>query len=238
MHLAGQERDEAGYAMAALLTMIAVMSILLAAALPVWRHEIRREKEAELVFRGEQYVHAIGLFQRRFSTYPPNVDILVQQKFLRKKYPDPITGKDFRPIYVGQLGQEQPGQSPGSRVQPPAVRPGQPQPAGVGGLVGVASTSQDDSIRIYKGRTKYNQWEFTYAGATLRPGQPGGQGRPGLPGGREQRPGSGPGIRRPGIGPGEGGGMRRPQRPGGSGGNDQPPQGQRPFAPMRPPGGD
>jgi len=222
--------------MAALLTMIAVMSILLSAALPVWRHEMRREKEAELVFRGEQYVHAIGLFQRRFATFPPNVDVLVQQKFLRKKYLDPITGKDFRPVYVGQLSQLQQEQAGGSRNQPqprqPMGRPG--QQAGVGGLMGVVSTSEEDSIRIYKGRTKYNQWQFLYAGASARPGGPGGVGRPGMPGG--QRPGfPGPGGRRPGgRRPGEGGGMRRPPGPGGP---DQQPQGPRPFNP-RPPGGD
>jgi type II secretory pathway pseudopilin PulG len=222
--------------------MIAVMSILLTAALPVWKHEMRREREAELVFRGEQYVHAIGLFQRRFATYPPNIDVLVQQKFLRKKYLDPITGKEFRPVYVGQLAQQQqqPGMASPNQPQQPAVRPGQPQPgggpggvgggpAGVGGLMGVVSTSQEDSIRIYKGRTKYNQWQFLYAGAAARPGGPGGVGRPGMPG--QGRPGPG-GGRPGGRGPGEGGGgMRGPRGPGG-----QQPQGPGPMNP-RPPGG-
>jgi type II secretory pathway pseudopilin PulG len=228
---------EGGYAMAALLTMIAVMSILLTAALPVWRHEMQREKEAELVFRGEQYVHAIQLFFSRFRTYPPNVDVLVKQKFLRKKYLDPVTGKEFRPIYVGQLqqpgqapqGQPSQGQQPGGATltQPGQIglRPGQRPPAGAGGLMGVVSTSDEDSIMIYKGRTKYSQWQFLYAGATTRPGGPGGVGRPGFPG---------PGGRRPGRGgPGEGGGIRRPGGPG----DTLPPQGPRPLSP-RPPGGD
>ncbi|MGE5815955.1 MAG: hypothetical protein ACM36C_15805 [Acidobacteriota bacterium] len=215
--------------MAALLTMIAVMSILLSAALPVWKHEMRREKEAELVFRGEQYVHAIGLFQRRYATYPPNIDVLVQQKFLRKKYLDPITGKDFRPVYVGQLAQQQQGAASRSQPQQPTVRPGQPQPAGVGGLMGVVSTSEEDSIRIYKGRTKYNQWQFLFAGAAARPGGPGGVGRPGMPGPGGRR-GPGGGTRGP---QGPGGGMRGPQGPGGE---DQPPPNRRPFG-QRPPGG-
>jgi hypothetical protein len=201
---------------------------------------MRREREAELVFRGEQYVHAIGLFQRRFATYPPNIDVLVQQKFLRKKYLDPITGKEFRPVYVGQLAQQQPGMASPNQPQQPTVRPGQPQPgggpggvgggpAGVGGLMGVVSTSQEDSIRIYKGRTKYNQWQFLYAGAAARPGGPGGVGRPGMPG--QGRPGPG-GGRPGGHGPGEGGGgMRGPRGPGG-----QQPQGPGPMNP-RPPGG-
>jgi type II secretory pathway pseudopilin PulG len=85
MHLAGQgetvgsRRDE-GYAMAALIIGIAVMAIVMTAAMPVWKHAAQREKEAELVFRGEQYVHAIGLFQRKYANaFPPSIDVLVEQ---------------------------------------------------------------------------------------------------------------------------------------------------------------
>jgi type II secretory pathway pseudopilin PulG len=98
MKLRGQqEKREAGYAMAALLVALSVMSILASAAMPTWRQMSQREKEAELIFRGQQYARAIGLFQRRAGpgTNPPNLDVLVQQRFLRKKYKDPITGGDF-----------------------------------------------------------------------------------------------------------------------------------------------
>src|SRR5215471_21763229 len=68
MHLAGQGeivsgRHDRGYAMAALIMAITVMAIVMTAAMPVWKHAAQREKEEELVFRGEQYVHAIGMFQ-------------------------------------------------------------------------------------------------------------------------------------------------------------------------------
>src|SRR5262245_46860606 len=101
MRLRGQlKSDEAGYAMAALLVALAVMSVLASAAMPTWKQMARREKEAELIFRGEQYARAIGLFQRRAGpgVNPPSIDVLVQQKFLRKKYKDPITGGDFELI--------------------------------------------------------------------------------------------------------------------------------------------
>jgi len=45
--------------MAALLVGLSVMSIMLSMALPVWRTATQREREAELVFRGEQYAQAI-----------------------------------------------------------------------------------------------------------------------------------------------------------------------------------
>lgn len=244
---------ERGYAMAALLTMLAVAAILMSAALPVWRHEMRREREAELVFRGEQYARAIGLFNRKFQTYPPNFDVLVQQKFLRKKYKDPIAGKDFRPIYVGGLAGQvtRPGQpaSPSSPGAPSTAGPGasstrsqgafsspgspatgaQRGPTG-GGIMGVTSESDQDSIRLYKGRSKYNQWQFVYAQAQGRPGGPGGQPRPGM------RPGGPGGLGRPG-GPAGPGGPRGPGGPGGPGG----PRGLgRPGSggSVRPPGGD
>ena len=54
MGLRGQYGDR-GYAMAALLVALAVMLVLMSAALPAWRFQAKREKELELVFRGEQY---------------------------------------------------------------------------------------------------------------------------------------------------------------------------------------
>src|SRR5919106_6721706 len=107
MRLRGQRakasHGEQGYAMAALIVAISVMAILMTAVMPVWKQSAQREKEAELVFRGQQYARAIGLFQRKFAnTAPPNIDVLVDQRFLRKKYKDPITNDDFQPIYANQ----------------------------------------------------------------------------------------------------------------------------------------
>ena len=78
MDLRGQHGDR-GYAMAALLIGLAVMSVLMSAVLPAWRHQAKREKEAELVFRGEQYVRAIRLWEMKMGpgTRPPTFDVLV-----------------------------------------------------------------------------------------------------------------------------------------------------------------
>jgi len=94
MHL---RRCESGYAMVALLVAMSVMAIALSTAMPVFSTVARREREAELVFRGEQYARAIAMFQRKYgNALPPDVNVLIDQKFLRKKYKDPITGDDFR----------------------------------------------------------------------------------------------------------------------------------------------
>lgn len=88
---------DGGYAMAALLVAMSVMAVMMTVALPVWNTAARREKEAELVFRGEQYARAIALYQRKFAnTLPPSVEVLLNDRYLRKKYKDPITGGDFQ----------------------------------------------------------------------------------------------------------------------------------------------
>jgi type II secretory pathway pseudopilin PulG len=106
--LRSQSADERGYLMVALLVAMSVMAIMMSAAMPAWHTMVQREKEAELVFRGEQIARAIGLYQRRFANAPaPSIDFLVEQRFLRKKYKDPIANDDFQ---VLTSGTNQPGQ--------------------------------------------------------------------------------------------------------------------------------
>jgi type II secretory pathway pseudopilin PulG len=238
--------------MAALLVALGVMAVMLTVALPAWRQMVQREKEAELIFRGQQYVRAIGLFQRKYAaSFPPDVDTLLSQKFLRKKYKDPMTADgEFQVLY--QMSAVQPGQAGRPGSQPPGrggTSGSTPQTsAGVqgsgafnrgtlgprGGMIGVASKSTDTSIRLYNGRSHYNEWQFIFAPAMV-PGQ--GQGRPGMPGlgGRGMGPGGigpggmggrgGPGGR--GMGPGGMGGRERGEGPGGRGRGEGP--GGQPF---------
>ncbi len=243
MGLRGQARlvrlDENGYAMAALLVMVAVLTVLMSVAMPVWRHETQREKEEELVFRGLQYVRAIRLYQAKNQNLPPSIDALVQGHFLRKKYKDPITNDDFVPLSAatgaaGQIGQPgqpggqsgrggpspQRGQSAPSQNPSAAPSPFSGQGSVAGGILGVASKSKAESIRIYQGRTHYNEWQFVFVSAQPG-GGPGGRGQPGGPGGRGQPggpggPGRGEGGRGRGQGPGRGVGPGPGRGPGGT----------------------
>jgi type II secretory pathway pseudopilin PulG len=89
--------------MVALLILMSVMAVGMTVALPAWSTMARREKEAELVFRGEQYARAIALFQRKYAgAFPPNTDVLVTERFLRRKFKDPITNDDFKTVSVGE----------------------------------------------------------------------------------------------------------------------------------------
>ncbi|MPZ20959.1 MAG: hypothetical protein GEV06_24110 [Luteitalea sp.] len=134
MVLGGQgarQGSERGYAMAALLVSIAVMSVVMSTALPAWRHMMQRERETEWIFRAQQYARALMLFQRKYpGAYPTSVEILVKQKFLRKKYTDPLSPDgEFRVVRAGEL---LPGQIPGTGPQRPGPQ-GQMRGRGFGG---------------------------------------------------------------------------------------------------------
>jgi type II secretory pathway pseudopilin PulG len=210
MHLAQATKEgERGFAMAALLVAIAVMAIVMSALLPVWRTLSIREKEEELVWRGQQYDRAIQLYRRKNAAPGvPNIDALIQGRFLRKKYRDPITNDDFDLIGVNAGAPTAPG------AQQPKI--------GFGQLIGgVRSKSKAHSMRELDGRSVYNEWQFTYM-----PWKPGGQ--PTVPdanrGGRSGFPG-----------PGSPGGAALPSGQGSSGRPTSPPPGTRPPPETSPP---
>ena len=135
MRAAPRAHGERGYAMAALLVLMAVMAIAMTAAMPVWHTTAQREKEEELIFRGQQYAHAIMLFQRKYAgTFPPDLDVLVREKFLRKKYKDPITGGDFRILSPGDPAAMQALAAAGAAV--PGAAAGAAQPGLARGAAG------------------------------------------------------------------------------------------------------
>ena len=100
-------RADSGYALAALLTGLAIMGIVMSMALPVWSQAARRERELELIFRGEQYARAIELYQRVFAgAYPPDIDTLIEQRFLRRRYHDPMVADgEFRIVYQAEVAE-------------------------------------------------------------------------------------------------------------------------------------
>lgn len=190
---------ERGYAMAALLVGLSVMAIMLSVAMPVWRTAAQREREAELIFRGEQYAHAIELYSRRNGGYPPSLDVLEKGRFIRKLYKDPVAnGADFQPVFVGQMIAGQPvaprqpvgagtggGTSQGGSTQGAqagsAIGQQLGQPLGqsgargtIGGapIIGVVSSSAAESIALYNGRGHYNEWAFVATALSQQAGAP------------------------------------------------------------------
>lgn len=195
----GLGQGDRGYAMAALLVSMSVMAVMMTVAMPVWTHVVQREREEELIWRGQQYARAVMLWQRKYAnTFPPTVDVLVEQKFLRKKYKDPITNEDFQ--VIPPTGIPMPGMnaSPGAPSSP--SRPA-PRMTSLGtnvqapGVAGVVSKSTKTSIKIVNGRSKHNEWVFMPTMMSQQIGAPGLNGRPGPQGPRQ--PGMQPGMQPP-----------------------------------------
>lgn len=180
--------------MAALLVALSVMSVLLGVALPTWSQMIRREKEEELIFRGNQYARALSRYQRtRPGAAPASLDELIKERLLRKKFKDPLApDKDgeFQLLYLNQQGTTSRGAG-ATMANTLSTKPS-------GGIRGVASKNTGQSIRIFNGKTRYNEWEFVAMELSSQPGG-GGRGRGAAPrgsgpqrGDREGAPG-GPG---------------------------------------------
>ncbi len=101
---------EEGFLLVAMIFAVALILIFLAVAAPTVAKDLQREREIEMVHRGNEYVRAIRLYCRKNNgQYPTSIDQLVGSggtpniRFLRKKYVDPMTGKDdWRIIHVGE----------------------------------------------------------------------------------------------------------------------------------------
>lgn len=104
--------QESGFAYLMALFMLLFMLIASSAAILDLRTERRRQREDEMIWRGNQYVRAIRLYYRKTGHYPQNLDELQkglpELHFLRfAAYMDPVNKSDgaWRFIYVNAAGQ-------------------------------------------------------------------------------------------------------------------------------------
>jgi type II secretory pathway pseudopilin PulG len=98
--------SEEGFLLIAMIFAVAVLLIFLAVAAPSVAKDLQREREIEMVHRGNQYVRAIRVFYNLNHAYPTSIDQLVKsnnRRYLRQQYADPMTGKpDWRIIHLGE----------------------------------------------------------------------------------------------------------------------------------------
>src|SRR5579863_162491 len=96
---------ERGYIMMTLLLVMALMAIFAAVIVSSVTFDIKRDREEEMIHRGVQYSRAIRAYYKKFSRYPAKIEDLEntnQMRFLRKRYKDPLTGKDFKLLHFGE----------------------------------------------------------------------------------------------------------------------------------------
>lgn len=117
--------------------LVTLMVIALTVEAPRIAQQIKREKEEELIHRGNEYKNAIKKYFRKFGQYPVSLDQLKNtnnMRFLRKRYVDPFTGKDdWRLLHPGEVqvnpvagGATATGQQPGQPVGGTLSAIGQP----------------------------------------------------------------------------------------------------------------
>lgn len=150
----GKAGDEAGFTYVAALIAVAAIGAGLAATGALWSRASQREKERELLWIGEQFRQAIGLYYQRtpgaIKRYPERLEDLLEdrryltaQRYLRKIYREPVTG---RPEW-GLIA------------------------APEGGIMGVHSPSDERPLKSgqfppryssFSGARTYSAWRFVY----------------------------------------------------------------------------
>lgn len=187
-----KRRREEGFALLLVFVLAAGIAIFLLTQIPRVCFETQRDREEMLIERGEQYQRAIGLYIRKFNRYPAKIEDLENTnniRFLRRRYIDPMTGKDdWRFIHAGPGGQltdslvQKAGAGVGPDGKPVGSTPdGMRQASGMNVDPGNATGNPNDP----------NQPPEVNAAVRARPsdrpiGQPGGQqpgmAQPGQPG--------------------------------------------------------
>jgi general secretion pathway protein G len=124
----------AGFTLIELITVVALVAILAAIALPNYRVAITQSREAVLKENLYRMRDLIDQYYVDKGQYPPSLETLVEDGYLRKLPEDPITrSADWTPVFA----------------EPDPDRPGEPA-----GVYDVKSASELESLA----GTPYSEW--------------------------------------------------------------------------------
>ena len=124
-------QSEAGYLLLTIMLMAVLMTIGALAVAPEITQQVKRDRENELIHRGVQYARSVKRYFKKFGRYPTRIEDLENtnnMRFLRRRYKDPITGKDFKLVHFGEV-QVFPVNNVGTPVGQNAPPPGMAGPA-------------------------------------------------------------------------------------------------------------
>src|SRR5690349_7828610 len=121
-------RSERGYILLMLIWFVNLLAIAAAALDHTIAFQVRRDREEEMIHRGVQYSRAIRRYVKKTGRYPSRLEDLENTnniRFLRRRYKDPITGKDFKLLHVGEVQLTgSPGIAGASPIGSPAAQAG------------------------------------------------------------------------------------------------------------------
>jgi type II secretory pathway pseudopilin PulG len=187
---------ERGYNLVALAIIITILGIAVAAAIPLWSAQIRRDKEEELISRGFQYAEAIRVFQKRFGRLPNRLEdlIKIEPRSIRQLWKDPMTDSGAWGVIVELPGRGmialdsrtgQPlapvdldGDGRPDQLPPPAEPPEDGGTVAVGPIHGVKSLGQGEAFHKLFDKEDYGDWEFTVEMLQTAVAKPGPSGLP------------------------------------------------------------
>jgi type II secretory pathway pseudopilin PulG len=149
----GARHRSLGFTYLALLLIVAAMGGGFAAYGELASRSMQREKEAELLFVGDEYRRAIGTYYENspagHKRYPKSLEALLKderfafnRRHLRRLYRDPVTGKDWATVEAPE-----------------------------GGIMGVRSTSAAAPLKsadflpqdaAFEGAPRLADWQFVY----------------------------------------------------------------------------
>ncbi len=171
--------SERGHLLITLVVAIVVSLILLTVATQVWTTVIRRDKEEELIFRGQEYVKGLSNFRKDRGRLPTDLKELIErgqsnQRYMRKLYTDPMSpngewnylylSPDGRAVINPNLQSTQEQRAPIGSQEGKSPTPSYRVEGGrIAGLqiAGVVSRSTEKAFRIYRKKEYYNEWEFS-----------------------------------------------------------------------------
>lgn len=93
------KHNQHGSVFMGMLVTVAVVAVMLMEAGTLWSSVMQRERELELLARGNEIRRAIGLYYAAGNTFPKSLEDLVLdrrqptiKRYLRRAYADPLTG--------------------------------------------------------------------------------------------------------------------------------------------------
>jgi type II secretory pathway pseudopilin PulG len=90
----GLARGDSGYMLLVLMIAVAVLTIALSGVAYNYRRMLQRDREVEMIHRGEQYERAVRRYFHKNGRYPTTIEQLETTnniRYLRKRYKDPMS---------------------------------------------------------------------------------------------------------------------------------------------------
>jgi type II secretory pathway pseudopilin PulG len=88
------KQTDSGYMLLVLMLAVAVLMITMMGVARNYRRSVQRDREVEMIHRGEQYARAVQRFYRKNGRYPVSIEQLENMnkiRYLRKRYKDPMS---------------------------------------------------------------------------------------------------------------------------------------------------